>query len=112
MIKTFFSIALSKKRRHNPDVVSRNFQQHDLQYIIITQLHLTLHKLTQALTDKTFSEIKKDTTTITTTKKHKTKNTVDDVNNFQRKSYFYFSFDADLDRVRWMKKKNEAKLKN
>lgn len=29
---------------------------------------------------------------------------VDDVNNFQREREFYFSFDADLERVRWKKK--------
>ena len=29
---------------------------------------------------------------------------VDDVNNFQREREFYFSFDADLERVRWNKK--------
>ena len=31
-------------------------------------------------------------------------NCVDDVNNFQRESEFYFSFDSDLERVRWKKK--------
>ncbi len=32
------------------------------------------------------------------------KNAADDVNNFQREREFYFSFDADLERVRWKKK--------
>jgi hypothetical protein len=38
--------------------------------------------------------------------------TVDDVNNFQREREFYFSFDADLERVRWKKKwmKRTAKI--
>jgi hypothetical protein len=37
---------------------------------------------------------------------------VDDVNNFQREREFYFSFDADLERVRWKKKwmKRTAKV--
>ncbi|MFM7726068.1 MAG: DUF2279 domain-containing protein [Flavobacteriales bacterium] len=38
------------------------------------------------------------------TKMTSAKMTVDDVNNFQSEREFYFSFDADLERVRWKKK--------
>lgn len=38
------------------------------------------------------------------TKMTSAKLSVDDVNNFQREREFYFSFDADLERVRWKKK--------
>ena len=99
-----FSYASSSFARMNEDVLGRNFQQRILKdYNAQTYwASFNVHRFLAPGAD--FPRWLNIAIGYGATKMISAKAVVDDVNNFQREREFYFSFDADLERVRWKKK--------
>lgn len=99
-----FSYQPSVYARENPEQLGRNFQQRIIKDYN-AQTYWTSFNISRFLaSDADFPRWLNVAIGYGATKMTTAKNTVDDVNNFQREREFYFSFDADLERVRWKKK--------
>jgi len=107
-----FSYTPSSFATLNESTLGRNFQQRILKdYNAQTYwASFNIHKFLAA--DATFPRWMNIAIGYGATKMTSANFNVDDVNNFQREREFYFSFDADLERVRWKKKwmKRTAKI--
>ncbi len=107
-----FSYTPSSFASYNEEVLGRNFQQRILKdYNAQTYwASFNIHKFLAS--GATFPRWLNIAIGYGATKMTSANFVVDDVNNFQREREFYFSFDADLERVRWKKKwmKRTAKI--
>jgi len=99
-----FSYSPSSFAHTNEEVLGRNFQQRILKdYNAQTYwASFNIHRFLAPGAD--FPRWLNIAFGYGATKMTSAKTSVDDVNNFQREREFYFSFDADLERVRWKKK--------
>jgi len=99
-----FSYSPSTFASMNEDVLGRNFQQRILKdYNAQTYwASFNVHRFLASGAD--FPRWLNIAIGYGATKMISAKTVVDDVNNFQREREFYFSFDADLERVQWKKK--------
>jgi hypothetical protein len=99
-----FSYTPSSFAMLNEDVLGRNFQQRILKdYNAQTYwASFNIHRFLASGAD--FPRWLNVAIGYGATKMTSANFVVDDVNNFQREREFYFSFDADLERVRWKKK--------
>jgi uncharacterized protein YfiM (DUF2279 family) len=99
-----FSYQSSVFAKENPELLGRNFQQRIIKDYN-AQTYWTSFNVHRFLaSDAAFPRWLNVAIGYGATKMTTAKNVVDDVNNFQREREFYFSFDADLERVRWKKK--------
>ena len=99
-----FSYTPSSFASYNEEVLGRNFQQRILKdYNAQTYwASFNVHKFLAS--GATFPRWLNIAIGYGATKMTSANFVVDDVNNFQREREFYFSFDADLERVQWKKK--------
>jgi hypothetical protein len=99
-----FSYTPSHFAKYNEEALGRNFQQRILKdYNAQTYwASFNVHKFLAS--DAAFPRWLNIAIGYGATKMTSANFIVDDVNNFQREREFYFSFDADLERVRWKKK--------
>ena len=88
----------------NPALLGRNFQQRIIKDYNAQTYWASFNINRFLASDAAFPRWLNVAIGYGATKMTTAKNVVDDVNNFQREREFYFSFDADLERVRWKKK--------
>jgi uncharacterized protein YfiM (DUF2279 family) len=88
----------------NEEVLGRNFQQRILKDYNAQTYWASINVSRFLATGATFPRWLNIAIGYGGTKMTSANFTVDAVNNFQREREFYFSFDADLERVRWKKK--------
>ena len=88
----------------NEEVLGRNFQQRILKDYNAQTYWASINMSRFLATGATFPRWLNIAIGYGATKMTSANFIVDDVNNFQREREFYFSFDADLERVRWKKK--------
>lgn len=103
-IRIKFSFTSSEFSEHNPAQLGRNFQQRVLKDYNAQTYWATFNIHSFLTDDAVFPRWLNVAIGYGATEMITAKNIVDDVNNFHRKREFYFSFDADLDRVQWKKK--------
>jgi hypothetical protein len=103
-IRFKFSYTPSEFSEYNPAQLGRNFQQRVLKDYNAQTYWTTFNIHSFLADDAAFPRWMNVAIGYGATEMITAKNTVDDVNNFQRKREFYISFDADLDRVQWKKK--------
>ena len=103
-IKLKFSYSPSSFAKMNDEVLGRNFQQRILKdYNAQTYwASFNIHRFLAP--GAVFPRWLNIAIGYGATKMTSANTLVDDVNNFHREREFYFSFDADLERVRWKKK--------
>jgi uncharacterized protein YfiM (DUF2279 family) len=99
-----FSYQPSMFAEVNPALLGRNFQQRIIKDYNAQTYWASFNINRFLASDAAFPRWLNVAIGYGATKMTTAKNVVDDVNNFQREREFYFSFDADLERVRWKKK--------
>ena len=99
-----FSYTPSSFAMLNEDVLGRNFQQRILKDYNAQTYWASINVHSFLASGADFPRWFNIAFGYGATKMIRAKTVVDDVNNFQREREFYFSFDADLERVRWKKK--------
>jgi hypothetical protein len=99
-----FSYAPSSFAEMNEEVLGRNFQQRILKDYNAQTYWASFNVSKFLASDAAFPRWLNIAIGYGATKMTSANFVVDDVNNFQREREFYFSFDADLERVRWKKK--------
>ena len=99
-----FSYTPSTFAEMNEEVLGRNFQQRILKDYNAQTYWASVNVSRFLGTGGTFPRWLNIAIGYCGTKMTRGNFVVDDVNNFQREREFYFSFDADLERVRWKKK--------
>ena len=99
-----FSYQPSVYAKENPEQLGRNFQQRIIKDYNAQTYWASFNIHQFMASDAAFPRWLNLAIGYGATKMTTAKNVVDDVNNFQREREFYFSFDADLERVQWKKK--------
>ena len=99
-----FSYTPSTFAEMNEEVLGRNFQQRILKDYNAQTYWASVNVSRFLATGATFPRWLNIAIGYGGTKMTSGNFVVDDVNNFQREREFYFSFDADLERVQWKKK--------
>lgn len=99
-----FSYFPSDFSAYNPEALGHNFQQRVFKDYNAHTYWSSINVYSFLASDAAFPRWLNVAIGYGATEMTTAKNVVNDVNNFQRKREFYFSFDADLERVRWKKK--------